>query len=664
MPEARTLSHDGRAAARGATPAAHEAGTIRPISAEAPRTLGAGRVRLTGGLLEEWQRRNREATIPHAIAQLTRAGNLDNLRAIAEPEGALSYRGKYPFLDTDVYKTLEGLVYEIARDPQGVSDEIRDFAETAIRLIAAAQREDGYLNSYFQAPETEKEPWEDLAWGHELYNLGHLIQAAVAASRLLEDDRLLDVSRRFADLVWERFGPDGENAVDAHPEVEMALVELARQTGERRYLELAKIFVDRRGHGSVRLTVFGADYSQDHQPLRELDSVSGHAVRMMYLAAGAEDVALELGEPELRAALDRLWDDMVATKLYFSGGLGSRHSDEAIGDRYELPSERSYSESCAAIGTMQWAWRQFLRTGEAKLLDVYERVLFNAFAVGISADGRAFFYDNPLQRRHDHLQRSGAEVSGEWLRRSWFGCPCCPPNIIRWVSELQDHLAVVRTGDEGPELQIGVFANSEIAGGGLEVSVGTDYPWDGRIAVRVRSSEPGARGLSLRVPEWCDAPSARLNGNPVDAVPVDGWLRLRREWAAGDELELELPMAVRAHASHPKLDATRGAITIARGPVVYCVESRDAGCDVDDLLVSSDAAERASLELRRPVEEGPEVICLEIEAARDTARSPVLYPRVGEEATPQPVPLTVEAVPYFLWGNRGLGSMRVWLRRA
>lgn len=364
-------------------------------------------VRITGGLLRHWQDRNRRSTVPHAIGQLRAAGNVDNLSRLLVNDPP-AYRGRYPFLDTDLYKTLEGLAYELGAGE--ADDGVREFFDEVVGLLERVQAEDGYLNSFFQDPEAAKKPWEDLAWGHELYNLGHLIQAAVAAGRRMGDRRLLEVAVKFADLTVRRFGEGREEATCGHPEVEMALVELYRETGNRDYLTQAGLFLDRRGHGHLKHSVFPPEYFQDHLPFRQLPSVTGHAVRMAYLAAGAADLYRETGDRTLFDTLDRLWDDMVATKLYFTGGLGSRHSDEAIGDRYELPSERAYSETCAAIATMQWAWRMFVATGGAKYLDVFERVLFNAYAVGLSADGTAFFYDNPLQRRPDHEQRSGAEA--------------------------------------------------------------------------------------------------------------------------------------------------------------------------------------------------------------------------------------------------------------
>lgn len=611
-----------------------------------------GAVELTGGLLADWQRRNREATVPHAIAELRKAGNLENLRRLADPSiGA--YRGRYPFLDTDLYKTLEGLAYEIGRDdaPAGT----REFFDEVVGLLEQAQAEDGYLNSFFQDPDQPKQPWSDLGWGHELYNLGHLIQAAVTANRQLGDGRLLTIAGRFADLVVRKYGKDGEEVVDGHPEVEMALVELYRETGTEAYLTQAQLFVDRRGQGKLKHTIFPAEYFQDNAPFRELPSVTGHAVRMAYLAAGAADVHLETGDPTLLAALERLWDDMVATKLYFTGGLGSRHSDEAIGDRYELPSERAYTETCAAIATMQWAWRMFLATGKASYLDVYETVLYNAYAVGLSADGTAFFYDNPLQRRPDHEQRSGAENGGEPLRRSWFGCPCCPPNIVRWMSELQDHVAA----QNSDTLYLGLYADARISTDTLAVTVRTNYPWDGEVTITVDNAPDTEQAIALRIPAW--STGAEIEG----AVVNDGWAIVRRRFVAGDIVRLTLPMAPRAHGSHPYLDATRGAIAVARGPLVYCVEQQDVLTPVDDLVLTPAAVAAATTQQQAVVDGVSEAVVLEVTAGVAPTPPQELYPVITDHE-PQTAISEVPAtfVPYFLWGNRQALAMRVWLRAA
>ncbi|MGW0198620.1 glycoside hydrolase family 127 protein [Nonomuraea sp. NPDC003201] len=611
------------------------AGAVRPLS-------GA---RITGGLLHDWQRRNRRATIPHTVEQLRAAGNVANLSRLLEDDPA-PYRGRYPFLDTDLYKTLEGLAYELGDGDTSA----REFFDEVVGLLERIQAGDGYLNSFFQSPSSEKKPWEDLAWGHELYNLGHLIQAAVAANRRMGDDRLLRVATRFADLAVERFN---ETGVCGHPEVEMALVELYRETGERRYLTLAAAFVDRRGTGQMEHRIFPGEYFQDHVPFRELPSVTGHAVRMAYLAAGAADVFLETGDRSLFEALERLWDDMVATKLYVTGGLGSRHSDEAIGDRYELPSERAYSETCAAIGVMQWAWRMFLAGGDAKYLDVFERVLYNAYAVGLSADGTAFFYDNPLQRRPDHAQRSGAEAGGEALRRAWFTCPCCPPNIVRWMAQLADYVAAERDG----AVLITAYTQATIRTAELELAMETAYPWDGDVRITVERATDGPYGLVLRVPGWARNVTVTVNGEPCDAPESGGWVTLHRTWSPGDEVRLTLPMPVRAHGSHPYLDATRGAVSLARGPLVYCVEQHDSPqAPVDDLLVGAHDVVNAHTERRDAA------VVLRVEADAAPPPTAELYPELPlHEALPE-TRVAATFVPYFLWGNRGPQAMRVWVR--
>ncbi|SEH01878.1 hypothetical protein SAMN05444920_122129 [Nonomuraea solani] len=622
------------------------AGAVRTASGAVRPVPG---VRITGGLLHDWQLRNGRATIPHTIDRLREAGNVANLSRLLEQDPA-PYRGRYPFLDTDLYKTLEGLAYELG---DGLAEEpVREFYEEVVTLLERVQAPDGYLNSYFQDPAATKKPWEDLAWGHELYNLGHLIQAAVAANRRMGDDRLLRVASRFADLAAERFA---ESGVCGHPEVEMALVELFRETGERRYLDLAAAFVDRRGRGELKHSIFAGDYFQDHVPFRELPSVTGHAVRMAYLAAGAADVHLETGDASLFEALDRLWDDMVAAKLYITGGLGSRHSDEAIGDRYELPSERAYTETCAAIAVMQWAWRMFLTTGAtggAKYLDVFERVLYNAYAVGLSADGRAFFYDNPLQRRPDHEQRSGAEPDGEPLRRAWFGCPCCPPNIVRWMAQLADYVAAERDG----AVLITTYTTARIETAELGLAMETAYPWDGDVRLTVERAPGGPYGLTLRIPGWARGATVTVNGEPQDAGS-GGWVTLERRWSAGDEVRLTLPMPVRAHGSHPYLDATRGAVSLARGPLVYCVEQQDSsGSAVDDLVVGVPEILAAAAERK------DDSVVLRVAAHTAPPASAEPYPELPIPETPPETTVMATFVPYFLWGNRGPEAMRVWVR--
>ena len=410
----------------------------------------------------------------------------------------------------------------------------------------------------------------------------------------------------------------------------MALVELYRETGVEDYLVQARLFIERRGRGHLDRGTAPGEYFQDNAPFRELPAVTGHAVRMAYLAAGAADVHVETGDASLFTALERLWDDMVATKLYVTGGLGSRHSDEAIGDRYELPSERAYTETCAAIATMQWAWRMFLASGAAKYLDVFETVLYNAYAVGLSAAGTAFFYDNPLQRRPDHEQRSGAESGGEPLRRSWFGCPCCPPNIVRWMAQLQDYLAAEQDGT----LYVGQYADARITAANLAITISTAYPWDGDVTITVDRAPEGEFGLALRIPAWAAGATVTVNGAALNLEPSQGWLTVQRQFVAGDEVRLALPMPPRAHGSHPYLDATRGALAVARGPLVYCVEQQDVAAAVDDLLVGPVQVAEARVVPAEVVDGTPGQVVLEVTAGVAPTPAGELYPVLTEAPSP------------------------------
>lgn len=619
------------------------------------RPLGTDHVMLTDGLLGQWQRRNADATLPHAVDQVRASGVLDNFRRVARSTGE-PFKGAYPFADTDAYKTLEAAAYELAR---GENTHVRAFYEEAVALVEGAQAADGYLSTYHQGAGAPAAPWTDLAGGHELYNLGHLVQCALAAARQLGDDRLLTVARRFADLVVDRFGERGRAEYCGHPQVEAALVELYRETGHQPYLRQAELFVERRGSGLFARAPFGPAYYADHAALRDLDTVTGHAVRMVYLAAGATDVAIERGDTARLDHLLRLWDDMVRTKSYVTGGIGSRHSDEAFGDRYELPSERAYAETCAAVGTMQWGWRLFLATGSAAVLDHVERVLYNGFAAGIALDGTRFFYDNPLQRRPDHTDGRTTDPA-EPLRRPWFGCACCPPNAARWVSQLQDHVALA--APDG--LTIALPAAGRIRSTALSVDVVTDYPWDGRVTVRVLGARTAPATLTVRVPDWAAGPRAAVDGVPVDAAALDGatrdgWLRLTRTWRPGQEVVLDLPMPARLVGSHPAVDATRGAVAAVRGPVVYCLEQADSPAPVDDVVVHAVDAGPA----QSPAPDAVLRHALTAHVSRRPAPSDDPYPAADRTDPPASSTTTqVPLVPYHLWANREPGAMRVWLR--
>ncbi len=460
------------------------------------RPVPLGAVSITGGLWASRQQTNRDVAIPSGRELLETAGNLDNLR-IAAGERAGAVRGPV-FMDSDVYKWLEAAAWEYGRQP---SAELLEAQREVTAVVAAAQQPDGYLDSVVQILDGG-ERYRDLPHSHEHYCAGHLIQAAVAQVRCTGDRGLIDVAVRLADHLADEFGEDRRHDVDGHPVVEMALVELYRETGESRYLDLARYFVDARGHGLM--AGYGAEptYFSDRISVREQTTVEGHAVRVVYLAAGAADVAVEVGDDELLRALRRQFAHMVATKTYITGGLGARWDREAFGDPYELPSDRAYAETCAAVGGVQWAWRMLLATGEPVYADVAERMLLNGFLAGVSLDGAEYFYVNPLQMRVDaHADEGRSPAHG---RRGWFDCACCPPNIMRTLASLGGYLAT--TDDEG--LQLHLYAPASIAatvpGGQARLSVETDYPWEGMVRARVHDAPAADWTLSLRVPAWAE----------------------------------------------------------------------------------------------------------------------------------------------------------------
>lgn len=403
-------------------------GPVR-LGPDAPAALRPAAAEVRTGFWHARREVNAHTSIPQGPALLESAGNLHNLR-LAAGTAQGEFRGGYPFVDTDVYKWLEAASWRLARsgppaDGEETSPDLRQLAaevERIIALVADAQQSDGYLNTWFQV-RMNGERYQDLRWGHELYCAGHLIQAAVAHHRATGRDELLVVARRFADHLDSVFGLPGSgrpiDGVDGHPEVETALVELYRETGERRYLELAGYFVDRYGHGLLG----GEAYCQDRVPLREAVTVEGHAVRQLYLLAGATDVATETGDAELRSAAERLWRAMTTTKTHLTGGLGAHHDEEDFGDPFELPNERAYCETCAAIASIQWSWRMALLTGEARYSDLIERTLYNGFLAGVSLDGESWLYVNPLQVRDGHTDPGGDQSA---RRTRWFRCACCP----------------------------------------------------------------------------------------------------------------------------------------------------------------------------------------------------------------------------------------------
>ncbi|MGA0568160.1 glycoside hydrolase family 127 protein [Rathayibacter sp. KR2-224] len=605
-------------------------GPAHPLAPTALRPLALSDVSIGEGFWLDRQRANRDVSIPDGLRQLRDAGNLRNFeiaagRAEGEAVGPI-------FADSDVYKWLEAAAWEYAREPdeQLLADQLE-----ITELVSAAQEDDGYLNTVVRLREGER--YRHPERNHEHYCAGHLIQAAVAQKRATGRDDLLNVAVRVADHLVREFGPrsatGSEGDVDGHPVVETALVELYRETGTEEYLDLARWFVDARGHDTLERFGGNSTYLSDRVPVREASTVEGHAVRAVYLTTGATDVAIETSDSELLATLGKQYDHMAATKQYVTGGLGARWDGEAFGDEYELPSDRAYAETCAAIGAVQWAWRMLLATGEASYGDQIERLLYNGFLAGVSLRGGDYFYVNPLQVRHNaHADDERTPKNG---RLRWFGCACCPPNIMRTLSSLGGYLAT--SDSDGVQLHqyVSGAVRARTDAGEVELTVHTEYPWDGRVRVTVNSAPTAAVTLSLRVPAWAEG--ATLDG--ADVTP-GRYATVTRAFAAGDTLEFVLPLTARVTRPHPRVDAVRGSVAVERGPLVYAFERADQpeGVVLDDVSVEPDSLSEA---------EGPDLVPGLVGISVRT--------RDGQALT---------GIPYFAWANRGADDMRVWLPEA
>ena len=609
------------------------------LQAEEPKHRKLSAVPFTDVKVEDdfWAPRiktNREVSLPHNFKWCEETGRFSNFaKAAGDMEG--KFEGIY-FNDSDVYKVLEGAAYSLADHPDPVLDKMTD---DVIAKIAAAQHENGYLNTYFTLVEPEKK-WTNFRVRHELYCAGHLFEGAVAHYRATGKKTLLDVATRFADRIDELFGPNGRHEVPGHEEIELALVKLAQATGESRYMDLAEFFLDVRGDESKREGVFGP-YCQDHEPVREQSEIVGHAVRAMYLYSGVADVAAYTGDEGYIEAMDRLWEDVVRRKMYITGGIGARHSGESFGDPFELPNDSAYCETCAAIGLALWSHRLNLMHGDAHYADVLERVLYNGILSGIGMDGEHFFYVNPLASGGGHH------------RQPFFPCACCPTNVVRFVPSIPGYVYAVG--------KHGVFVNLYVAGVGKIVTPGgtpitltqeTRYPFDGKVRLTLDKPEnhKGRFQVNLRIPEWCDGAKVSLNGKPVapqvsiSGKPVkpvrmvNGYANICRYWDPGDVIELDLPMEIKRIEANPRVKDNAGRVAIARGPLVYCFE----GCDNDGRVRNIVLDRDPKLTARQRSDLLGGVTVIEGKARGDR---------------------TVTAVPYHAWDHRDPGEMLVWTRQ-
>jgi DUF1680 family protein len=525
-------------------------------------------VHLDDGFWKSRLKISQEITLHSQYQLLESTGRLDNfIRA----SGKLikPFQG-YVFNDSDVYKWLEAAAWTMIYDQ---SDELRNNVDYVITLIVSAQQNDGYLNTYYSL-DRSNERWTNLQDMHELYCAGHLVQAAIAHHRATNENKLMDVAIRLAEHLYTKFGPDKQAGTCGHPEVEMALIELFRTTGEVKFLELARLFINRRGHGLLG----GREYLIDHLPLINLNRISGHAVRALYLCCGATDLFMETGEKQLLESLKRLWVKLVHQQMYITGGVGSRCEGEAFGDPYELPNARAYSETCAAITNMMWNWRMLQLEGCSHYADLLEWTLYNAVLSGISLDGSQYFYKNPLQNNGNHR------------RKPWFDCACCPPNVSRTLAMLPGYIFSISCEGVWLNLYTPSHAYFELDNGqrfGLRQQ--TTYPWDGHMSLEV-TSDPSFQSeaewtkihenfsVFLRIPGWLgnNVTEVKINGEHLNYQSnPDSYLEIHRNWQIGDIVDIDFPMEIHYLEAHPLVSENSNKVAITRGPLVYCMESAD-----------------------------------------------------------------------------------------
>ncbi|MGI9252520.1 MAG: glycoside hydrolase family 127 protein [Thermomicrobiales bacterium] len=594
---------------------------------------------------------NRVVTIPSQWELLRRTGRLDNFRAAAgDPEYTVT--GMY-FNDSDVYKWLEAASWALLAGPDA---ELSAHLDEAIALLAAAQRPDGYLNSYFSGERADQR-WTILDL-HELYCAGHLIQAAIAHHRVTGKTTLLEVARKFADHICAEFGTKRQADrpwADGHQEVELALVELSRETGDPKYAEQAAIFIEARGHKCLGRPYgrWGSEYHQDHLPLREMQTLEGHAVRAMYYLCGGADVVLETGDAELQSALERLWEDTRIRKLYVSGALGARHEGESFGDAFELPNAQAYAETCAAIASVFFNQRMLALTGDGKYADLLEYTLYNAVLPGISLDGEEYFYVNPLADRGKHR------------REPWYDVACGPPNIARLLASLPGYAASTAGNGVWLHLYLSGTVTAPLENGKMvNLRISSRYPWDGDIDISVDTS--GTFALNLRIPTWAFGAKLEIGDFAADVpIQVGGYATIEREWRAGDTVHLSFPMVVRRIVTHPAVMENEGRIALRRGPLLYCAEGVDhPNTDVWQLTLADD--EPVTPSWRPDLLGGVNVLTADaLYPSPDPGWDRWLYRGLAETLARPAVykHRILTAIPYFAWANREAGAMQVWLRR-
>ena len=607
-------------------------------------------VKVTDDFWSERMLMNNDVTIPLAFKKAEETGRIDNFRVAGHSKEG-GFCSKYPFDDSDVYKNIEAASYSLQLYPD---PRLHAYLDSLINLIAASQEADGYIytNRTIDPENTHemagKERWEKVEEGsHELYNAGHLYEAAAAHYQATGDHTLLNVALKNANLIDSLFGWGKIEKAPGHQEIEIGLVKLYRITGERKYLDLARFFIDVRGPG-------GDEYNQMHRKAVEQDVAVGHAVRAQYMYAAMADIAALTGEISYLEAIDNLWSDVVSSKTYVTGGIGSMSSNEGFGAPYDLPNMEAYCETCAAIANALWNYRMFLLHGESKYFDVFEKVLYNGLLSGISLNGKEFFYANPLAS------------NGQFARKPWYGCACCPVNITRFLPSLPGYVYAVKGDKLFVNLFIGNEAGIDIAGHQIKLSQTTEYPWEGKIKFIFSLSGPLVFEMKVRVPGWAgnlafptdlyyfpvameNEAAFVLNGKRISMTENSGYASLERKWSDGDELVVNFPMVPRRGKANNLVGADKGQVALQRGPVIYCLEGIDQKFHNMPELALTDTS-TLYYDYRNDLLNGVGTITgnLSVTTKEYTGHNGVLRGKFL-------------AIPYFAWANRGKGEMEIWV---
>ncbi len=602
---------------------------------------------------------NRKVTMPFAFNKCQETGRIDNFKKAG---GLMT--GEFQgirYNDSDVYKIMEGAAYSLSlrEDP-----ELEKYMDDLIEIIAAAQQEDGYLytartiDPENPPPGAGEERWANLGSSHELYNVGHMYEAAAAYYHATGKRNFLDIAVKNADFIAETFGPDKSQGFPGHQEIEIGLVKLYRVTGKDKYLKLAKFFLDQRGRiehpkkfpEDSPFAIYNQDwYLQAHKPVVEQEEAIGHAVRATYMYSGMADVAALTGDQDYIHAIDRIWENVVSKKIYITGGIGASRKGEAFGENYVLPNKTAYNETCAAIGSIFWNHRLFLLHGHARYIDVLERTLFNGFLSGISLSGDKFFYPNPLESDGEFKFNQG-----EATRKEWFDCACCPGNIVRFLPSFPGYVYAHTDDSVYVNLFVGNKGMINLGKNKVRIIQETHYPWEGHIKITLEPDKSREFTVFIRIPGWArnesvpsdlysftesteKQPVLKVNGETRDIILHDGYSGVRRTWKKGDVIELDLPMPVRKIKGHEKVEADRGKIALQRGPLVFCFEGVDNQGHVLDRVVKDDAEFH--------VEFKPDLL--------NGVHTLTTQDWNGE---------SLVAVPYYAWSHRGVGEMTVWIK--